>query len=156
MYNTMLFVVESKSFLFVSYATTACRCKYLIRFSLIISPRLESQFLILFSLTVTFIYLTYHVSLLLLICISFRIIDIQFTFDIPNRLLNLTDSIAHEFQKVEIQSVTHHTVVREASEHTDWCQDRENIRVKSRPAREFRARRFSGQRGRFGIIPEEL
>jgi uncharacterized membrane protein len=76
--------------------------------------------------------------------------------DIPNRLLNSIDIIAHEFHKVEIQAVTQHMVVREASEHADWPQDRQNVRVKSRPNREFRAYRPSGWRGRFGVMSEEL
>jgi hypothetical protein len=75
--------------------------------------------------------------------------------DIPNRLLNSTDSIAHEFQKVEIQVVTQHTVVCEASECADWPQDRQSVRVKSRPDRGFRAYRLSGGRGRFVIMSEE-
>jgi hypothetical protein len=70
--------------------------------------------------------------------------------------LNSIDNIFHEFQEVEIQAVTEHTVVRESSERADWPQDRQSVRVKSRPEREFSAYSLSGRRGRFGIISEEL
>jgi hypothetical protein len=49
--NTMLFVVQSQSFCFVSYPTTTDRCMHSLRFSLIVSPGLNSRFLILFTLT---------------------------------------------------------------------------------------------------------
>jgi hypothetical protein len=77
-------------------------------------------------------------------------------FDVLNRLLNSTDSITHEFQIVEIQTVIQHTVVQEASERTNWPQDRQSVGVKSRPDLEFRAYRLSGRRERFGIMSKEL
>jgi hypothetical protein len=77
-------------------------------------------------------------------------------FDIPNRPLNSSDNMAYESQKMEIQAVPQHTVVREASEHADWLQDTQSVRVKSRPDREFRAYRLFGRRRRYGMRSEQL
>jgi hypothetical protein len=53
--------------------------------------------------------------------------------DIPNSLLNSTNTIANEFQKMEIQAANQHTVVREASEQSRSPRSRQSVRRKSRP-----------------------
>jgi hypothetical protein len=77
-------------------------------------------------------------------------------FDIPNQLLNSTDNITHEFQKVEIQAVTQHAVVREALKRADRPQDRQKRSREILPEPRVQSLLIFWPEGRFRIMSEEL
>jgi hypothetical protein len=132
----MLFVSIFEHFRFLSHPRATDLFNHSVTFSLIGSCGMDKWFFVPFDLM--FIFTLYIEHTILHRChwnsLRSELLRSSWMMDIPRWLLNLTDRIAYEFEKAEIQAVKQHPAVREASEQIKWLWSSQNVRLNSRPS----------------------